>query len=56
MSNPTITNIQLDCESCEIYQPDEGNCRECLLGNDETFPLMDEGKDLSFYEKQHEGR
>ena len=25
-----IQSIQFNCESCDIYDPCEGNCRECL--------------------------
>ena len=51
MKNPTLDYIHCSGEQCEIYAPDEGTCRECMSCNDETFPLMDEGKDMSFYEK-----
>jgi len=43
MNRPNIQNIQLACESCDIYQPDEGNCRECLTKAAEEqqgFPIL----------------
>lgn len=33
MSKPKIGHVQMDCEECDIYDPTEGNCRECLQKN-----------------------
>ena len=42
MNKPNITYIQVDCEECDIYDPTEADCSECICGNNETFELMDE--------------
>ena len=31
MNDPRIENIELNCEHCDIYEPTEGNCRDCLI-------------------------
>ena len=45
MSKPNITYIQVECNECDIYDPTEANCRECLKkGYEPDCPYIVNGK------------
>lgn len=31
MNNPEVSFVEMDCQQCEVFEPTEGNCRDCLI-------------------------